>query len=951
MSWATEILRKDARRIVCMEIILASQTIYVADTALIESDKYWSPRLQSLSPLHRQADLLQKQMSIGDVSATLLNNLPDHDDIGYWPATIDGDEMTNAVVNIYLKFITDDNSIVSESVHSGLCQLNQLTKQELSINIRPSYRTKLRILQRQLNSIAFPKAPQEAIGHAHPVVLGVCEAETGAVEAPPINATPPAGPGDDEWCLVAQHPVAAIGDIDRYRGGILTHIIPSAGRVLSATDGEGFGHAYIDVSVGHQEGDEYYVNVEGMSREGYVTLDGTNDWLERDAVDTVGIPGHDYTGSFTIEYKYRAASNIFNTIASIGDDTDPSWWLAVTNDDYVHFIFATNAGSVVFNPTTNIIIGTDHIERWAVDFEAGTVRGWRDGVELAFVGGNDLPAGATELATSAFPFKIGSFTNNNGVTDFPFEGRMYYVTIAQGAQPLTTGSSIDDDPLVDEISFWNLKEAGGKDYTGDNTLTEISLAAGDYTAGSAEENPVRFLQELLINPNGWRLPVSDLDLDTFNTAAAAVALRWTSLADDSYFGGVIGSVHGAIQLPDDQWALAQTIARSFDHILVLTKAGKIAIKDMNTTHTVSTTIPLYSQVNGDFTESLLSINYQPFPIINEVRGVFASKQDQNHSMAHEGYVIAKNEVSQAQLGVLSDAEWMFQFVRKSAPLRTSDDETGGVLNNQLLLRSGKTKYVTWTVPGLWGLQDGSDIGDVVALTASGIFGAWEDKQVRIIDVSADLMKGTVKFIGATIGDQVGSIAFSGEETVTLTASEDTYVNNRDAASVLGAETTFQHASVNSTNTQKRTALRFDTSSLPGGSTVVSASLALYCTAASNTRSGGIPELSLRELESSGWAEATSTWNDFDGSAWNDFVLETGGLLATDVMMGAGFRTFVLNAAGIAYLQARLDGDDEVQLTFQRGAHMEQVYDEAYTFRSKEHNVDSQRPKLTIIYLT
>ena len=730
MSWNTELLRKDAKPIVCMEIILSSQTLYIANTALMESDKYWSPRLESLSPITRAVDLTQRQMSVGDLTATLINNMPDHDDIGYWPTTLDADELINAPIKIYLKFEADDGTIVSRQLYAGLCQPTNLTESEFKISIKPSYRTKLKLLQRQANVIAFPNIDSHSESHPHAVILGSCSNATGAVEAHCIDS-------GNVFFMVAQHAVNAINNVYRYRDKTLTNLV-GVGKVLSATDGEGHKYAYVDVSTAHQAGDEYYADIDGLER-----------------------------------------------------------------------------------------------------------------------------------------------------------------------------------------------------------------------SGSLEENPARFLQEILTNADCWNLDSSELDTDSFDDAATVVAARWTTLT--GLFGGVIGVTHGELQNPDNQWELAQTIARSFDYTLVITREGKIALKSIDTINTVSTTIPIYSQENGDMTPSLISINYQPFPQINEVRGVYKNKHSLEHSGATEGYLLGTNVASQSLFGVLIDQQWVYQFVRDPEPLQASNNDAGGVLNNQLLLRSGKTKYVTWTVPGLWGLQDNSDIGDAVAITVDDILGAWDQKQVRIISISADLLAGTVTLVGATIGDQVGAIEFSGENTVTLTPSEDTYVYNLAGASVLGAEDTVQHWEFRFETPQwhKRAAFRFDISSIPGGATIESASLQFYCITAVNSRPGSAKDLSLRQLNSTTWDETTSTWNAFDGSGgWNDGIHSGGVNLAPVVFMGVGFQTFVLNSDfGIPYIQSRLGVDNELQFTFQPGSQMEPSYDERYTLASKDHATVSWRPVLTITYTT
>lgn len=951
MTWESELARRDSKPVVCLEIILNSQTIYTANTDLQESDKFWRARLAGISPIVRNTDPTQQQMSVQDLNVSFHNYIPDGESLSYWALVQQADVMRNAVANVYLKFVADDGEIFSRKMYSGLLQPKKGPGEKtFNITIKAAYRTKLKLLQRQVNTVNFSNSPDDSQGHAMPIPLGICNATTGAIEAPEIDS------GAD-WFLVSGTRVFAIGDTFRYRGQVLT-AFPASSEVPSAEDGEGHGHAYIDVTPGHQAGDEYYANVSGLGRDGYVTLDGANDWLELDAADTEGMVGHDYRGTFTVEVKYRATTvPRAGGVIGVFDSDDHSWLLLQNNAfNVVNMSLGTDVGNATYVPDTNIIAGTDYIERWVVDFEQGIVRGQRDGVDLTFTGSANLPAGATELNQSSFPFKIGSYTTVSGATDVPFLGRIYYGIVAKGAQPLTTGTGDHNEALTDIISEWRLKETGGRDIAGSNHLTEVSLADGDYTLESVEENPARFLQEILSAFDGWGFPSNEIHRQSFNDAADNANERWPSIS--GYFGGVIPRIHGMIQSANNQWVLAQAIARSFDHTLMITRDGLLALVLLDTITTVdvdATPIIIYDQKNGDMKGEILGTDQDPFPHVNEIRAVFKNKQSFIHAAATEAYLLARNETAQIDNGVIRDKEQEYQFVCNANALQGAGT---GVLDNQLLLRSGNTKYVTWTTPGLWGLQANSDIGDAVSLSANGIFGEWNQKQVRVFSVAADLWNGTVTLTAATIGDQVGSIAFSGEATVILTPVHDTYVRALDTGGIYGAAQTLAHSNgftskdepPHITPGHQRTALRYDVSGIPDTAIIKAASLGVYCEFAFNDRIGGIPDLSLRQLLSTGWDEDISTWANFDGSIWTD--ANCGGTPFTaSVAMGIGARTFVLNAAGIAYIQGRVEvaGDDLVQLGFQPASQMEPFDLEAYIIGSKENSNSAKHPLLTITY--
>jgi len=157
----------------------------------------------------------------------------------------------------------------------------------------------------------------------------------------------------------------------------------------------------------------------------------------------------------------------------------------------------------------------------------------------------------------------------------------------------------------------------------------------------------------------------------------------------------------------------------------------------------------------------------------------------------------------------------------------------------------------------------------------------------------------------------------------------------------GSATTCEADGDDGGGADKSCLLKWTISGIPAGSVVHSASITLQATdGSSNT-------YSLYELKRS-WSESSVTWNDATSStAWGTpgakGTSDRGSLLGS-VSGSAGSKTIVLNAAGIALVQAWVDGTSNNGIIIASSSNTDGI-----DFASSEHGTVSYRPKLTITY--
>ncbi|WP_437877264.1 DNRLRE domain-containing protein [Sorangium sp. So ce513] len=188
----------------------------------------------------------------------------------------------------------------------------------------------------------------------------------------------------------------------------------------------------------------------------------------------------------------------------------------------------------------------------------------------------------------------------------------------------------------------------------------------------------------------------------------------------------------------------------------------------------------------------------------------------------------------------------------------------------------------------------------------------------------------------TASFQQGSLPSS-----SYSGSTDATIKEGAATTNFGAATTCEADGDDGSGVDKYCLLKWTVSGIPAGSTVQSASITLQVIdGSSNT-------YSLYEVKRS-WSESAVTWNNATGSttwatAGAKGSTDRGGLVGS-VTGGTGSRTITLNAAGVALVQAWVDGTSNDGILIASTSNTDGI-----DFASSEHGTVSYRPKLTITY--
>ncbi|MGK3990594.1 DNRLRE domain-containing protein [Sorangium sp. So ce136] len=190
----------------------------------------------------------------------------------------------------------------------------------------------------------------------------------------------------------------------------------------------------------------------------------------------------------------------------------------------------------------------------------------------------------------------------------------------------------------------------------------------------------------------------------------------------------------------------------------------------------------------------------------------------------------------------------------------------------------------------------------------------------------------------TVSFQQGSLPSS-----SYAGSTDATIKQGAATTNFGAATTCEADGDDGSGVDKSCLLKWTLSGIPAGSTVQSASITLQATdGSSNT-------YNLYEVKRA-WSESAVTWNNATGTTtW----ATAGALGATDrgslvgsVTGSAGSKTITLNAAGVALVQAWVNGTSNEGIIVASSSNTDGI-----DFASSEHATVAQRPKLTITYGT
>lgn len=212
---------------------------------------------------------------------------------------------------------------------------------------------------------------------------------------------------------------------------------------------------------------------------------------------------------------------------------------------------------------------------------------------------------------------------------------------------------------------------------------------------------------------------------------------------------------------------------------------------------------------------------------------------------------------------------------------------------------------------------------------------------------------TIPLTGA--GPSAGA-AYGPEQSLTLqpdaTDGLDTFMFNAAATTNFGTDNRCIIGDLDGGANICRQLIKFDLSSIPAGSLIVSATLSLYLT--NDTFLGAVSSTYTVYRQLKAWVEGQATWNIYStGNNWNT----AGGFDAADCeQTGIGarvmttsetlneFKDFTLDAA---LVQEMLTGGALTNNGFFIKGSLE--FHDAYTFASSDHVTAGNRPKLALVY--
>jgi hypothetical protein len=763
MGWDAEILKRTADRYVLLEMVLDDQTLHFGNRELAEDDAYWEPWILGMGQLQQALDPETRRVSFSDLSLTLKNPADQETGIGFFSALLEGDTVLDGrTANIYLAFKDAAGTVSREKIFSGLMLPGETDQKTFEMSLHVPLEDRLTLLQRHATETAFDSTlPAPVPMNA---VLGTV---TGASRGGPVKCIPLDLTANAERFLVAQHAVASIGNVYRLRAGAWSTVSAGLTKVTKTLDAEGRYYAALEFSSGHSDGDEYFAEVTGLTRDeaNYVTFNGTTQTFSATPANSPHVPGRTgHAGAFSVEFMIQrgrtATLEVFGSVFNATGD-QRAWQVLANTSNQLQFVIsstgATGAGQMILTMTTTLLSSTAAPYIVRVGFPANasvTPSVWINGVAQA-----TSLSGA--LQASVFVSTANFYFGRNEAGNY-FQGRGYYFISADGLHALAAGTTghFDGSPLPNPTMLLPIS-GDAVDLTGNNTLT-VNNAPAFTTA--VEANPAYALKALLMSAEGWGLTSAEIDCASFDTAAAWCTAQGLDAA--GVWGGAIPERGGDLESADLQWELLALIARNFDHAVVPNRSGQISLKQVPTELVDPTGLVHYRQSDGDVIGPLLVIRQRPIALVNDARAIF--KHAHSAEALYDKYLRAYNATSQEFYGLTKEVQWPYRFHRDLTVLQA-------VLGPQVQLRSGKTREVSMTTPGLWGLQDGSGVGDVVLLSAAAVFGTFSERQILITSASADLLAGTVTLKGLTLGDSVGTVAFSTEETAEVEAALTTFV--------------------------------------------------------------------------------------------------------------------------------------------------------------------------------
>ena len=752
-------------------------TLRLSDVGLADSDFFWEPKIISAS-IKRAVNIQTNEVispealvTFEDVDGEIASLLSDNDA-----------EIQGKVATLYSKFIADDGAIQTETMAVGIVEIRSQTTTTTTIALRPLTIEKLGLLQQQIDNDLSPSVPAQEIGKGFPVLVGevrtagTFDGKNLPVRCPMVNDFP-----NQEIVVLHQGPGNNLTDstLLRERNGIILDLgqeglgnwnlsgVFSAeaevGRIRTVIAGT------LTAAAGYLDGDNIYVDqaagVHGRGTVSFITFDGTNDYYTATAAERIGISsvllpddaqldfGTDNgPDALTLEIKFRTDTIIGNhVLAGIWDDISGnkrSWRVFLVVDTIRLAISQNGIATKVYDATTTAIVaGVDYTLR--IPIELGVdVKIWLNGVAQVLGGGGGVPHDSLFDGNAAgVDFMIGAYDTGAGFAQ-PWDGRIYYMLVARGAQDLVSGTTDDrDSPLADIYQEWGMWPAPQiLSYVGNTAPQGVSLARADYASlenNDSEHTPAWVIDRLLRWTSYWNLPPEFIDRDSFATLAAEQeADGWDDFSTKPYAGVIPWEDNSPIELPATK--ILGLLLKSQDAVLYENIDGKLSIASADIISLVAT--PNENIGEDDFTQADITIVRRPFQLMNHARYRFRL----NNKGGSEFATLADDLTSQAAYGLTTeDTEITLHFVRSQ--LLAQD-----IITRQMLRLAGDAIQIEFDLTGLWGAR--INPAETLAITHSQH--GWTSKQFYVLSIEPDFIAGTVRIKAISRGDVHGPIIFS-----------------------------------------------------------------------------------------------------------------------------------------------------------------------------------------------
>jgi len=766
-----------ARDAICLELQLGGGTRYYANTALHEPATYWEPRLLPDEDVVRSTDPHEGYLAALGVTVRLDNTDGAISDL------LDSDTIDGATALIYRKVVNNAGVVTSTTTRlRGKCRYVGGDQLAARIEIMPPAITDLDYFQRKINATAFPTAPDgtvagkpSTLGLGMTAPFGYCTNSKGKIELIMINDTPNA-----EKFGGIMGGVFDFTAVYRERADVLTLLTLTTHytKTKYALDNEGNPHAFITLTNGTwAEGDRYFADIKGLIHYGYAVFDGAADTVYVTAANSPDLPGRTgHTGGFTVEGLIRRdQTGTVEFLENIWGADLLSWRLVIKDTDDKLMFALSGDGSTMYQATcdTTPLSSTATLYYYRASFYVDQApRIQINGVEQSISTTGTRPAA---LYASSANYIFGK----QAAAASYFKGRKYYTLIADGSQPLTGGKINDrEQPLENIISEWHfsgIAQVGGagtyyvRDHAGNNHLTATSLTSADTALTSYETSgPWMLDRALRWNDYNWRLASGLISRTSLGVLLAAFEAAGYNNAAGTWFAGMLPPDPGSVM---ETSAVLREFCWALSCVPYVTPEGRLAFVDFDAT-TTGSGANVYDEQMGHIVDARLGA---PLPKWNKAPRVLFDRLHRNDG-SWGANAVATNQASIDAYG-LAEEDSEFALIGHL-------DYLTPMIKRHMLKRSGKPSTATIALAGYDAWVE--DIGSKPKFNLPNMRGQWNERPLLLYQVEGGLWDYVPKLTGIECGAQCGAVTVAAgaadpvETEVVINASLDSFIGSTES---------------------------------------------------------------------------------------------------------------------------------------------------------------------------